>query len=60
VVKETSNNNYQTPAGNIIGLKRNTPNAKLWCRTNPFVWLVRNYIHNNPVEEGLVFRAEDI
>jgi len=51
-VKQQVNNNQGT---RVIGRDDNKP-IELW--SNKVIEEKLNYIHNNPVEEGLVFRAE--
>gem|GEM_PF-1300082 len=43
-------------AGSIIRKVDNKP-IELW--SNKVIWEKISYVHNNPVEAGLVFRAQD-
>jgi len=47
---------FETPEGNRFWRADNQP-VELW--SNAVIAQKLNYIHQNPVEEGLVFRAED-
>jgi len=47
---------FATPLGNRFWRADNKP-IELW--SNAVIDQKLNYIHQNPVEEGLVFRAED-
>lgn len=47
---------FETPDGNRFWRSDNQP-IELW--SNAVIDQKLNYIHQNPVEEGLVFRAED-
>ncbi|PZX17956.1 hypothetical protein LX69_01372 [Breznakibacter xylanolyticus] len=47
---------FSTPDGNRFWRADNNP-IELW--SNAAIDQKLNYIHQNPVEEGLVFRAED-
>jgi REP element-mobilizing transposase RayT len=47
---------FETPDGNRFWRSDNKP-VELW--SNAVITQKHTYIHQNPVEEGLVFRAED-
>jgi hypothetical protein len=54
--KEWLLKHFQTPDGNRFWEPENHP-IELW--SNAVIEQKLEYIHQNPVEEGLVFRAED-
>lgn len=54
--KEWLLNQFRTPEGYVFWRSDNKP-IELW--SNKVIDQKINYIHNNPVEEGLVFKAED-
>ena len=54
--KEWLTQQFSTPNGNRFWQEGNHP-VELW--SNAVIDQKINYIHQNPVEEGLVFRAED-